>query len=163
MADRGNKRKKIRVSPDSPYASSEELERGFDQRLPSAISSASMRERSPLVKMSPRPAPPLLKMDQARRSLPMDQARRSLPMDQARRSLPPAAARMDLFRGEEGRRGSRYAEKIAEELAESDSGYKKGGNVKAKKAKKVSKPKVRGAGKAMKGVRPAKMVAMKGA
>ena len=154
MADRGNKRKKIRVSPDSPYASSEELERGFDQRLPSAISSASMRERSPLGKMSPRAAPPLLKMDQARRSLPMDQARRS---------LPPAAARMDLFRGEEGRRGSRYAEKIAEELAESDSGYKKGGNVKAKKAKKVSKPKVRGAGKAMKGVRPAKMVAMKGA
>ena len=145
MADRGNKRKKIRVSPDSPYASSEELERGFDQRLPSAISSAPMRERSPLGKMSPRPAPPLLKMDQARRS------------------LPPAAARMDLFRGEEGRRGSRYAEKIAKELAESDSGYKKGGNVKAKKAKKVSKPKVRGAGKAMKGVRPAKMVAMKGA
>lgn len=42
-------------------------------------------------------------------------------------------------------------------------GYKKGGNVKAKKAKKVSKPKVRGAGKAMKGVRPAKMVKMKGA
>ena len=39
-------------------------------------------------------------------------------------------------------------------------GYKKGGKVKAKKA---SKPKVRGAGKAMKGVRPAKMVAMKGA
>ena len=130
MADRGNKRKKIRVSPDSPYASSEELERGFDQRLPSAISSAPMRERGPLGKMSPRAAPPLLKMDQARRS------------------LPPAAARMDLFRGEEGRR---------------DSGYKKGGNVKAKKAKKVSKPKVRGAGKAMKGVRPAKMVAMKGA
>ena len=42
-------------------------------------------------------------------------------------------------------------------------GYKKGGNVKAKKAKKASKPKVRGAGKAMKGVRPAKMVKMKGA
>jgi len=40
------------------------------------------------------------------------------------------------------------------------TGYKKGGKVKAKKA---SKPKVRGAGKAMKGVRPAKMVAMKGA
>jgi hypothetical protein len=39
-------------------------------------------------------------------------------------------------------------------------GYKKGGKVKAKKA---SKPKVRGAGKAMKGVRPAKMVTMKGA
>jgi hypothetical protein len=37
---------------------------------------------------------------------------------------------------------------------------KAGGKVKAKKA---SKPKVRGAGKAMKGVRPAKMVAMKGA
>jgi hypothetical protein len=35
-----------------------------------------------------------------------------------------------------------------------------GGKVKAKKA---SKPKVRGAGKAMKGVRPAKMVTMKGA
>ena len=34
-------------------------------------------------------------------------------------------------------------------------GYKKGGKV---KAKKVSKPKVRGAGKVMKGVRPAKMV-----
>jgi len=42
-------------------------------------------------------------------------------------------------------------------------GYKKGGNVKAKKAKKASKPKVRGAGKAMKGVRAAKMVKMKGA
>ena len=39
-------------------------------------------------------------------------------------------------------------------------GYKKGGKVKAKKA---SKPKVRGAGKVMKGVRPAKMVKMKGA
>ena len=66
---------------------------------------------------------------------------------------------MDLFRGEEGRRGSRYAEKIAEELVKRDSGYKKGGKVKAKKA---SKPKVRGSGKAKRGVRPAKMVVMKG-
>ena len=131
MADKGKKRKKIRVSPDSPYASSEELRRGFDQRLPSAVSSTMMRERSPFGNMSPRAA-----------------------------LQDVIAGGMDLFRGEEGRRGSRYAEKVAEELVKRDSGYKKGGKVKAKKA---SKPKVRGAGKVMKGVRAAKMVAMKGA
>ena len=45
-------------------------------------------------------------------------------------------------------------------MTHKNRGYKKGGKVKAKKA---SKPKVRGCGKAKRGVRPAKMVKMKGA
>lgn len=87
------------------------------------------------------------------------------PVKKVRRSGEGAAADMRARmadKEESGLLGGQMTDeqRLRKALGEEPSGYKKGGKVKAKKA---SKPKVRGAGKAMKGVRPAKMVAMKGA
>jgi hypothetical protein len=128
--------KNIKVMPGEPYYSSKELRGGFEQTLPAATSSAQFRE-GPLGALSPRAAI----------------------QDTVTRG-------MDLFRGEEGKRGSRLARKVAGEVE----------NQKAKKKKKKKKPvkknmggmmryghggKVRGYGKA-RGGRPCKMVSMKG-
>ena len=87
------KTQKITVQPGQPYYSSKELGKGYEQRLPSAVASADLRKRSPFGKASPRAA-----------------------------VLDVAAGAMDLFRDEEGRRGSRFAEKVAEEINRNDGG-----------------------------------------
>ena len=87
------KTQKITVQPGQPYYSSKELGKGYEQRLPSALASADLRKRSPFGKASPRAA-----------------------------VLDVAAGAMDLFRDEEGRRGSRFAEKVAEEINRNDGG-----------------------------------------
>ena len=78
------KKQRIVVTPSQPYHSSESLRKGFEQRLPSAIVSARTRTTSPLRNLSPRAA-----------------------------ALDVAAGAVNLFRGEEGKRGSRFAEKAA--------------------------------------------------
>jgi len=128
-----------KVTPGKPYYSSEELRRGFEQTLPAATSSAQLRE-GPLGALSPRAAI----------------------QDTVTRG-------MDLFRGEEGKRGSQLARKVAGEVENREVKKKK----KKKKKKKDKKMgggmlkyahggKVRGAGCARQGVRKTKMVTMKG-
>ncbi len=60
--------------------------KGYEQRLPSAMASADLRKRSPFGKASPRAA-----------------------------VLDAVAGAINWFRDEEGQRGSRFAEKVAEE------------------------------------------------
>jgi hypothetical protein len=85
--------KKVVVTPDKPFYSSESLRKGFVQRLPSAVYSAQMR-RSIL--------PPRGRSPKAS-------------------AWDVVAGAMDLFRGEEGKRGSRYAEMAAPKLVERES------------------------------------------
>ena len=90
--------KKVVVTPDKPFYSSESLRKGFVQRLPSAVHSAQMRKSSPLRSASPRAA-----------------------------LQDVVAGAMDLFRGEEGKRGSRYAEMAAPKLVERELKRNDGG------------------------------------
>ena len=110
---------KKKKKPGEPYYSSKGLRGGFEQTLPAATSSAQFR-KGPLGALSPRAAI----------------------QDTVTRG-------MDLFRDEEGKRGSRLARKVAGEVE----------NQKAKKKKPVKKNmggmmkyanggKVRGAGMA---------------
>jgi hypothetical protein len=123
-----NKKKNIKVKPGEPYYSSEELGAGFEQTLPAAVSSAQFREKSPLGALSPRAA------------------------------IQDAATRgMDLFRGKEGKRGSRFAREVARKVVNKKNKKKMGGGM----IKYNKGGKVRGAGIA-RGVRPAKMIRMKG-
>jgi len=86
-------KKRIVVTPDKPYYSSKSLEKGFKERLPSAISSAELRKRSPFGTSSPRAA------------------------------LQDVLAKgINLFRDEEGQRGSRTAEKVAKEVIKRNDG-----------------------------------------
>jgi len=87
------KKKEIVVTPGKPYYSSKSLREGFEQRLPSADMSAQLRQTSPLGRMSPRAA-----------------------------VLDVSAKAMDLFRGAEGKVGSRHAENVAEYMNKNDGG-----------------------------------------
>ena len=87
------KKKEIVVTPNTPYYSSKSLGKGFKQRLPSADMSAQLRQTSPLGRMSPRAA-----------------------------VLDVSAKAMDLFRGAEGKVGSRHAEKVADEYMRKNDG-----------------------------------------
>lgn len=107
MAEKKKKRAKtdkVTVSPDKPFYSSDSLKRGYEETLPSAASSAMMREASPLGKYSPRAA-----------------------IQDGVTNI------MDMFRDEEGKRGSRIAKKVAKEGAKRNykatKMYKKGGKV----------------------------------
>ena len=126
-----------KVTPGKPYYSSEELRRGFEQTLPAATSSAQLRE-GPLGALSPRAA-----------------------------IQDTVTHGMDLFRGEEGKRGSRLARKVAGEVENQEVKKKKKRKKSAKKKnmggmiKYGHGGKVRGYGMA-KGGRPCKMVTMKG-
>lgn len=97
-----SKSKVINVSPDKPYYSSEELRKGYEQRLPSALYSADLRKRSPFGKASPKAA-----------------------------GLDVVAEFQNLSRGKEGKTGSRLAKKTAKELVKKMGGgkveYKKHG------------------------------------
>ena len=79
------------VSPGKPYYSSKSLGEGYEQRFPSAASSADIRKRSLFGKASPRAA-----------------------------ALDVAAEAVDLFRGKEGSRGARHAEIVAKKLSDKD-------------------------------------------
>ena len=87
------KPKTIVVTPNKPYYSSESLRKGFEQRLPSADMSAQLRQTSPLGRASPRAA-----------------------------VLDVSAKDMDLFRSDEGKVGSRQAEKVADEYLKKNDG-----------------------------------------
>ena len=87
------RKKEIVVTPGKPYYSSESLRKGFQQRLPSAVSSAQLRKTSPVGRMSPRAG-----------------------VQDA------VAGVMDLFRGAEGKRGARHAENVAEYMNKNDGG-----------------------------------------
>ena len=87
------RKKEIVVTPGKPYYSSKSLRKGFEQRLPSADMSAQLRQTSPLGRMSPRAA-----------------------------VLDVTAKAMDLFRGAEGKVGSRHAENVAEYMNKNDGG-----------------------------------------
>ena len=128
-----DKKKNIKVMPGKPYYSSKELGDGFKGTLPAATSSAQFREKSPLGALSPRAAI----------------------QDVATRG-------MDLFRGEEGKRGSRLARKVAKAKVENKKKKKK--PVKKNMGGMMNYSKgggVRGYGMA-KGGRACKMVSMKG-
>tara|TARA_R110000765_G_scaffold5909_1_gene18465 strand:+ start:2817 stop:3209 length:393 start_codon:yes stop_codon:yes gene_type:complete len=87
------KKKRIVVTPDKPYYSSKSLEKGYKERFPSAMSSAELRKRSPFGTSSPRAA------------------------------LQDVLAKgINMFRDEEGQRGSRTAEKVAEEVIKRNDG-----------------------------------------
>ena len=90
------------ASPGRPYYSSKSLGEGYEQRFPSAASSADLRKRSLFGKVSPRAA-----------------------------ALDVAAEVVNLFRDKEGRRGARYAETVAKELSDKDYvGFNDGGMAK---------------------------------
>ena len=82
-------KKRVVVTPDKPYYSSKSLGKGFEQRLPSAISSAQFRGSSPFGKASPRAA-----------------------------LQDVVASGINLFRDKEGKRGSRLAEMAAPKILE---------------------------------------------
>jgi hypothetical protein len=87
------RKKEIVVTPGKPYYSSKSLRKGFEQRLPSADMSAQLRQTSPLGRASPRAA-----------------------------VLDVSAKAMDLFRSDEGKVGSRHAEKVADEYLKKNDG-----------------------------------------
>ena len=87
------KKKKIKVTSSKPYYSSKSLRKGFEQRLPSAVMSAQLRQTSPVGRMSPRAG-----------------------VQDA------VAGVMDLFRSDEGKVGSRQAEKVADEYMKRNDG-----------------------------------------
>ena len=90
-----SKSKVINVSPGKPYYSSKELGEGYEERLPSAVYSANLRKRSPFGKASPKAA-----------------------------GLDVVAESQNLFRGKEGKTGSRLAKKTAKELVKKNAGGK---------------------------------------
>jgi len=73
-----------RVSPGKPYYSSKALKKGFEETLPAALISEETKKRSPLGKYSPRAT-----------------------------VLDVAIEGRNVFRGKEGKRGSRFAKKLA--------------------------------------------------
>ena len=81
-------REVITVSPGKPYYSSKSLEKGFKETLPAAIISEETKKRSPLGKASPRAA-----------------------------VLDVTTKGADVFRDEEGKRGSRLARKTAKKYS----------------------------------------------
>ena len=87
------KPKTIVVTPNKPYYSSKSLGKGFKQRLPSAVSSAQLRQTSPVGRMSPRAG-----------------------VQDA------VAGVMDLFRSDEGKVGSRHSKKVAAEYLKKNDG-----------------------------------------
>jgi|TARA_R110000822_G_scaffold152687_2_gene292036 hypothetical protein len=91
-------KKKIKVSPGKSYYSSKSLRDGFEQTLPAAQSSEQTKKRSPLGKNSPRAA-----------------------------LLEAVQDIQDLFRGDEGKVGSRMAKEVAKQEVVRKS---KGGMVK---------------------------------
>ena len=110
------KKSKVKVKRGSRFNSSKKLGAGFDQRLPSALVEEEFK-KGIMGKYSPRAA-----------------------IQEA------ISSGIDLFRSEEGKRGSRLAKKVAK-----------------KKMKKMKAGgKVRGSGIAKQGVRAAKMIVMKG-
>ena len=80
-----------KASPGRPYYSSKSLGEGYEERFPSAASSADLRKRSLFGKASPRAA-----------------------------ALDVAAEAVNLFRDKEGSRGARHAKKVAKELSDDD-------------------------------------------
>jgi hypothetical protein len=86
-------KKQVVVTPGNPYYSSKSLRKGFEQRLPSAVSSAQLRQTSPVGRMSPRAG-----------------------VQDA------VAGVMDFFRDDEGKVGSRHAEKVADEYMRKNDG-----------------------------------------
>tara|TARA_R100000008_G_scaffold74029_1_gene52681 strand:+ start:10229 stop:10606 length:378 start_codon:yes stop_codon:yes gene_type:complete len=98
-----DKRKKIKVSLDNPYYSSEPLRKGFDQRLASALHTEDMRKSSPLGDKSIKAG-----------------------LTEGLYNL------TDLTRPEEGQVGARLAKKLVQEAKKKDkqSGFKKGGSLK---------------------------------
>ena len=94
----------VTAGPGKPFYSSASLKRGYEETLPSAASSAMMREASRFGKYSPKAAALSLK-----------------------------SGVMDMFRDEEGKRGSRIAKKVAKEGAKRNykatKMYKHGGSV----------------------------------
>lgn len=94
----------VTAGPGKPFYSSASLKKGYEETLPSAASSAMMRKASPLGKYSPRAA-----------------------------IQDGVSGVMDMFRDEEGKRGSRIAKKVAKEGAKRNykatKMYKHGGSV----------------------------------
>ena len=114
------------AAPGKPYYSSKELGEGFEQTLPASVSSEQFRQ-GPMGPASPR----------------------ALIQDAATHG-------MDLFRGEEGKRGSRFARETAKELVNPKKKKKK------KKKMNAGGKVGRGYGKA-RGAKACKYVSMKGA
>lgn len=111
MAEKTTKRRKRRrivVTPEKPYYSSPELKSGFTQRLPAAKAAAQLR-KGPFGKLSPRAA-----------------------------ALDLASGGMDLFRGPQGRVGSRLARKVAAKEAGKKAGGSQNPGTKAREKRKYS-------------------------
>ena len=93
------RQEKVVVTPDKPFHSSESLRNAFVQRLPSAVYSAQLRKSI----MPPRGRSPKAS------------------------AWDVVGGAMDLFRDEEGKRGSRYAKMVAPKLVERELKRNDGG------------------------------------